>query len=221
MSFADLSRTVLRVQYQIVRIPLALLDEQLLARLDSEARLRLLFQRALGLLDAAAGIVLDSPRLAQRGVANIERTDKLMRAADLDAEATVTIAQANSKLRDARGAAAQTTEDAHAETAHAARQAQDRADERKRAARETADQLADAAKKQADESAAIRKGAADAARQVRHAVIRTHEKLAEADAQAKLDDAEDNRDVATGKRVRASRLEDLADEEKIKRRSAQ
>jgi hypothetical protein len=221
MSFADLSRTVLRFQYQIVRIPLALLDEQLVARLDSEARLRLLFERSLGLLDVAAGIVLDSPRLAQRGATNIERTDKLMRAADLDAEANATIAQANSELRVVRGAAAQATEDAHSETAHAAKQAQDRADERKREARETASQLADAAKKQADESAAIRKGAADAAKQAEHGVIRAREKLAEADAQAKLDDAQDNRGIATRKRVRASRLEDLADEEKAKRRSAQ
>ena len=221
MRFADLLRTVLRVQYQIARIPLQLLDEQLVARLDAEARVRLFYQRSLGLLDTAAGIVLDSPRLAQRGVTNIERTDKLMRAADLDGEANATIAQANSKLRDARGAAVLATDNAHVETARAATQAQDTADERKRAARETADQLADAAKKQADESAAIRKRAADAAKQMRHAVIRAHEKLAEADAQAKLDDAEDDRGIATRKLARANRLEDLAAEEKAKRRSAQ
>jgi hypothetical protein len=221
MRFADLSRTLLRVQYQIARIPLQLLDEQLVARLDSDARLRLFYQRSLGLLDAAVGNVLGSPTLAQRGATKIERTDKLMRAADLDAQANATIAQANSKLRHVRGAAAQATEDAHAETVQAANQAQENADERKRAARETADQRADAAKKQADDSATIRKGAADAAKQVQHAVIRAHEKLAEADAQAKLDDAQGNRGVATRKHTRANRLEDLVDEEKAKRRSAQ
>jgi hypothetical protein len=115
MRFADLSRTLLRVQYQIARIPLQLLDEQLVARLDSDARLRLFYQRSLGLLDAAVGNVLGSPTLAQRGATKIERTDKLMRAADLDAQANATIAQANSKLRHVRGAAAQATEDAHAE----------------------------------------------------------------------------------------------------------
>lgn len=41
MSFADLSRAVLRVQYQIARFPLQLVEEQLVARLDSDARLRL------------------------------------------------------------------------------------------------------------------------------------------------------------------------------------
>jgi hypothetical protein len=220
MRFADLSRTVLRVQYQIARLPLQLIEEQLVARLDPDARLRLFYQRSFGLLDAVAGNVLGSPRLAQRGATKIERTDKLMRAADLDAEANATIAQANSKLGDARGTAAQATEDAHAEKVHQAKQARDRADERRRAARETADQRAGAAKRQADESAAKRTGAADAAKQLQHAVIRADEKLAEADAQAKLDDAQDNRGAAARKRARAERLQDLADEEKAKRRSA-
>jgi hypothetical protein len=220
MRFADLSRTVLRVQYQIARIPLQLVEEQLVARLDSDARLRLFYERSLGALDAVAGNVLDSPRLAQRGATKIERSEKLMRAADLDAVANATVAHANSELKDARGAATQAVEDAQAEKARGAKQAQDSAEERKRAARETADQRADAAKKQADETAAQRKGAADAAKRVEHAVIRAGEKLAEVDAQAKLDEAQDNRSVAARKRADADRLEDLADEEKAKRRSA-
>ena len=220
MRFADLSRTVLRVQYQIARIPLQLVEEQLVARLDSDARLRLFYERSLGALDAVAGNVLDSPRLAQRGATKIERSEKLMSAADLDAVANATVAHANSELKDARGAATQAVEDAQAEKARGAKQAQDSAEERKRAARETADQRADAAKKQADETAAQRKGAADAAKRVEHAVIRAGEKLAEVDAQAKLDEAQDNRSVAARKRADADRLEDLADEEKAKRRSA-
>ena len=47
------------------------------------------------------------PRLAQHGATKIERSDKLMRAANLDAEASATIAQANSELRDARAGAVQ------------------------------------------------------------------------------------------------------------------
>ena len=191
-----------------------------MARLDSDARLRLFYERSLGALDAVAGNVLDSPRLAQRGATKIERSEKLMRAADLDAVANATVAHANSELKDARGAATQAVEDAQAEKARGAKQAQDSAEERKRAARETADQRADAAKKQADETAAQRKGAADAAKRVEHAVIRAGEKLAEVDAQAKLDEAQDNRSVAARKRADADRLEDLADEEKAKRRSA-
>jgi hypothetical protein len=220
MSFADLSRTVLRVQYQVARIPLQLVEEQLVARLNSDARLRLFYERSLGVLDAVAGNVLDSPRLAQRGATKIERSEKLMRAADLDAVANATVAQANSELKDARGAATQAVEDARAEKAQEAKQARDTAEERKRAARQAADQRAGAAKKRADETAAQRKGAADTAKRVEHAVLRAEEKLAEVDAQAKLDDAKDNRSVATRKRVEADRLEALADEEKANRRSA-
>jgi hypothetical protein len=221
MSFADLSRTLLRVQYRIARVPLQLIEDQLVERLDSDARLRLFYQRSLGLLDAVAGNVLGSPGLARRGASKIERTDKLMRAADLDAVANATIAQANSELKDARGAATQAVQDARAEKAQEAKQAQKTAEERKRTARNAADQRAGAAKKQADETATRRKGAADATKRVEHGAIRAGEKLAEVDAQAKLDDAQHNRGVAARKRVKANRLEDLADEEKAKRRSAQ
>jgi hypothetical protein len=220
MSFADFSRTVLRVQYHIARVPLQLIETQLVARLDSDARVRLFYERSLGLLDAIAGNVLGSPRLAQHGATKIERSDKLMRAADLDAGANATITQANSELRDARGGARQVTEDTHAEKAQEAKQARDSAAERKRAARQADDQRVGAVKERADETAAQRKGAADAAKRVEHAVIRADEKLAEVDAQAKLDDARDDRSVARRKRVEADRLEALADEEKAKRRSA-
>jgi vacuolar-type H+-ATPase subunit H len=220
MSVADLSRAVLRVQYRIARFPLELVEEQVVRRLDSEAPLRLVYERSLGALDAVVGNVLGVPALARRGTTKIVRSDKLMRAADLDAVADATIAQADSELKDARGAATQAVEDARAETARVVEQAQDTAEERKQAAIKTADQRANAAKKQADEAAAQRKGAAHAAKRVEHAVIRADQKLAEADAQAKLDAAQDNRSVAARKRAEADRLEDLADEEKAKRRSA-
>jgi hypothetical protein len=220
VSFVGLSRSILRVQYHVARVPLQLIEDQLVARLDSDARLRLFYQRSLGLLDAVAGNVLDNPRLAQRGANKIEASDKLMRAADLDAQANATVAQAGSEIRESRRAATQAVKDAHAEKAQEAKQARDTAEERKRAARKDADQRATAAKDRADKTAAQRKGAADAAKRVQHSVIRAHEKLAEVDAQAKLDDAQDNRGVAARKRADADRLEDLADEEKAKRRSA-
>ena len=114
MSFVDLSRAALRVQYRIVRYPLGLIEKQMATRLGPRALPRLLYERSLGLLDAAAGNVLDAPALAQRGVTKIEQSDNRMRAADLDAEADATVADASSKLKDARAAAAQTEEVADA-----------------------------------------------------------------------------------------------------------
>ena len=163
--------------------------------------------------------MLDIPALAQRGVTTIEWTDTLMRAADLDAVANATIANADAGLKDARDAATQAIADARAEKTRAATQARDKAEERKRAAREAADQRTADAHKHADETAAHRKGAAETAKRERHAVIRADQKLAETKAQAKLDEAQDNRGVAARKRTDAKRLDELADEEKSKRRS--
>jgi hypothetical protein len=220
MSFVDLSRAVLRAQYQIARFPLQLIERRLVARLDSDAPLRLFYQRSLGLLDAAAGNVLDVPALAQRGVTTIERTDTLMRAADLDAVADATVAKADAELKGAREVAAQAMADAHAEQTRTATQARDKAEERKRAAREVADQRTADAHKHADETAAHREGAAETAKREQHAVIRADEKLAEAKAHVKLDEAQDNRGVAARKRTEAERLAELADDKKTKRGSA-
>ena len=101
------------------------------------------------------------------------------------------------------------------------KQARETADERKREAREKLPSSApDTTKKRADDTARQRKGAAEAAKTEGHAVIHVSEKAAEADAQAKLEHARETRSVAAHKRAEASRLEDLAGEEKTTRRSA-
>jgi hypothetical protein len=220
MRFVDVSRAVLRVQYKMARYPLQLIEKQVVTRLDSKAPMRLFYERSLGLLDAAAGNVLGVPALARRGATTIEQSDKMMRAADIDAEADATLAAADSNLKGAREAATQAVQDAHAEKAQEAKQAREAAEERKRAARDTADRHTEAAKKQAGETAAQRKAAADVAKKLEHGVIRAGEKVAEVRAQAKLEEAQDNRGVAARKRVEADQLEDLADDEKAKRRSA-
>lgn len=220
MSFVDLSRAALRVQYRIVRYPLGLIEKQMATRLGPRALPRLLYERSLGLLDPAAGNVLDATALAQRGVTKIEQSDNRMRAADLDAEADATVADASSKLKDARAAAAQTEEVADAKKTRELKQARETADERKRAARKAAQQSADTTKKRADDTARQRKGAAEAAKKEGHAVIHVSEKAAEADAQAKLEHARETRSAAAHKRAEASRLEDLAGDEKTTRRSA-
>jgi flagellar biosynthesis GTPase FlhF len=220
MSFADLSRAALRVQYRIVRYPLGLIEKQMATRLGTRALPRLLYERSLALLDAAAGNVLDAPALAQRGVTKIEQSDNRMRAADLDAEADATVADASSMLKDARAAAAQTEEFAEAKKTRELKQARETADERQRAARKAAEQTADTTKKRADDTARQRKGAAEAAKKHVHVVIHAGEKAAEADAQAKLEHAHETRGAAARKRAEANQLEDLASDEKTKRRSA-
>jgi hypothetical protein len=87
MRNTDVPFAVLRIQYQLVRLPLRVIEEKVFARLDQEAPARLAYERSLGLLDATVGGVLRDPKSKNRGMALIERSDALARAARLDAAA--------------------------------------------------------------------------------------------------------------------------------------
>jgi len=87
MRISDVSFAVLRVQYQLARLPLRVIEEQLFAQMDDEAPARLRYERSLGMLDATVGGVLRDPKTKNRGVALIERSDALAHASRLDAAA--------------------------------------------------------------------------------------------------------------------------------------
>ena len=98
MKIAEIPFAALRFQYQIARIPLQLIEDQMAARLYKEAPMRLFYERSLGSLDAAVGNLLGDPKLSQRGTALVERSDALSRAAKLDAKADAKREQADAKL---------------------------------------------------------------------------------------------------------------------------
>ncbi|MFC9553583.1 hypothetical protein ACFTWF_22270 [Rhodococcus sp. NPDC056960] len=56
---------VLRIQYRIVRIPLTLIDDELLSRVAPEGPARRLYQRSLGLLDGVVEALLGEARPAR------------------------------------------------------------------------------------------------------------------------------------------------------------
>ena len=95
MNIAEIPFAVLRFQYQIARVPLQLIENQMAARLGSEAPARLFYERSLGAIDATVGNLLGDPELAKRGAALVERSDALGRAAQLDATATQNREQAD------------------------------------------------------------------------------------------------------------------------------
>ena len=80
MRIIDAPQAVLRFQYRIVRFPLQIIEERVVARMGSEAPARLFYERSLGLLDSAVGNALGDFRLAKRGGALAERSDALRRA---------------------------------------------------------------------------------------------------------------------------------------------
>jgi hypothetical protein len=124
MRFTRVPLAVLRFQYQLVRSPLQVLEERVMARMDTEAPARLFYERSLGVLDATAGSVLGDPRLRKRGALLADRSDTLSRAAGLEAMATQKQQQADAErkamrdgtiedLNEVRAAKEQAIEEAH------------------------------------------------------------------------------------------------------------
>ncbi|HYO02183.1 MAG TPA: IF2 family translation initiation factor [Mycobacterium sp.] len=164
MSIATIPRSILRFQYQLVRIPLQLIEDRVVARMGSEAPARLVYERALGVLDATIGSALGDPRLNRRGASLAKRSDELARAARLDAAASQRVKQANAVLENSRDEVVADLMQARADKEQAAEDARTSAQERKQAATETAQKRAAAAKEQADDLAARRKETAEAAK---------------------------------------------------------
>ena len=145
MRLTDAPRAVLRFQYRILRFPLQLIEERVVARMGSEAPARLFYERSLGLLDVAVGNALGDSRLEKRGGALAERSDALRRAAHLDAAATHTRQQSSADLKANSDKAINDQNDARAAKEHKVEKARTAADERKRAAEEAAEKHTTAA----------------------------------------------------------------------------
>ena len=182
MEITDVPFAVLRFQYQLARFPLQLIEEQVVAGMSSQAPTRLFYERWLGGLDATVGKMLGDPDLQKRGVALIERSDALRRAAQLDATATQNQEQADDELKAKRDKAIEDQNDARAVKEREVEEARTAAEERKGAAEQAAQKRISAAKQQADELAAQLKRSAEAAKREEQATITAAEQTATAAA---------------------------------------
>ena len=214
MSVTDLPLSVLRFQYQMARVPFQVMEEQFVARMDPQAPARLFYERWLGALDTAAGMVLGDPELKQRGAALAERSDALGRAAQLDATATPQQQQADDELKTRRDQAKQDLNHARATKQRKVTATRNAAKDRKDTAAEAGAKRT-AAKQQADEVAAQRINAAEAATPEGQATSRAGEENAAKVAES--DDAQATRSDAATQRAQADQVENLADAEKQKR----
>ena len=219
MEITDVPFAVLRFQYQLARIPLQLIEEQVVAGMRSEAPTRLFYERWLGGLDATVGKMLGDPDLQKRGGALIERSDALRRAAQLDATATQNQEQAADELKVKRAKAIEDQKDARTVTERDVEEARTAAEERTGAAAAAAQKRSAAAKQQADELTAQRLTSAEAAQRDEQAKITAAEHKATAAAESTLDEAQAKHSDAASKRAQADQVEELADLEKQKRQS--
>jgi len=215
MSVTVLPLSVLRFQYQMARVPFQVMEEQFVARMDPQAPARLFYERWLGALDAAAGMVLGDPELKQRGAALAERSDALGRVAQLDATATRQQEQAADELKTKRDQAKQGLNHARATKQRKVTAARNAAQDRKGTAAGAGAKRSAAAKQQADEVAAQRINAAEAATREEQATSRAGEENAAKVAES--DDAQATRSDAATQRAQADQVENLADAEKQKR----
>ncbi len=151
MKTTDVPFAVLRLQYQLARIPLQLIEAQMAAWMGSEAPPRLFYERWLGGLDATVGNLLGDPKLEERGAALIDGSDALDRAAQLDATATQKHEQADDELKAKRDNAIKDQKGARAPKERQVKEARTAAEQRKRAAAQAAEKATAAAKQQADD----------------------------------------------------------------------
>ncbi|WP_395309119.1 IF2 family translation initiation factor [Mycobacterium sp. AMU20-3851] len=219
MNIIEIPRTVLRAQYRIARLPLDLFEQRVMSRMDTEAPARLLFERSLGALDAAAGNMLGDPQLRRNGVALAQRSADRGRAAQLDAQAAAQQEQADAQLRAVSQEAAVDRSAARAEKDGAVEDAREQAQQRRVDAAQTAQKRTAAAKRNAEETAAKLKDSRQATEAAELERINTAEKNREAAAQSKLAASRDKQKTAREQRVQADRIEDLQHAEKHKRQS--
>ena len=79
--------TLIALPYELARLPLALVDRGLSARLPESSGARVMMDRAFGTTDKLAGSLLGNRVIAQRGADRLERSDKLVTAEFLEQEA--------------------------------------------------------------------------------------------------------------------------------------
>ena len=139
MKTTDVPFAALRLQYQLARIPLQLIEAQMAAWMGSEAPPRLFYERWLGGLDATVGNLLGDPKLEERSAALIDGSDALDRAAQLDATATQKQAQADDELKAKRDNAIKDQKGARAAKERQVKEARTAAEQRKRAAAQAAE----------------------------------------------------------------------------------
>ncbi|MFV9634910.1 IF2 family translation initiation factor [Mycobacterium neumannii] len=219
MSLTAIPKAVLKFQYQVARVPLQLIDDRFVARMDDEAPARLFYERSLGMLDTAVGTALGDHELQKRGATLVERSDALRRAAELDAAANENVKQAGRELKVTREKALQDKQKTFEEIEAEARQARTDAQERKRAAVENAEKKIVEDKKKADEIAEQRKKNVETAKRREEEQIDAAERSAAKVASVKMADAQDKRVDAATTRAQADKIDDLADAEKEKRQA--
>ncbi|TDO10077.1 hypothetical protein EV580_4362 [Mycobacterium sp. BK086] len=220
MKISDVPFAILRLQYRAARLPLQIIEEQLVARLDAESSPRLIYERSLGALDITVGNVLGDQKIAERGAAIADRSEARLLAAELDAQADAEVREAGQNFKARRQSASQQRQNAQAAKEKTVKESRQQAEARKREAAQNAEERAASLGKRADKTATQRTAAVENAKRTENAQIDAMAKTAAKRADAQLKDAHEKRTEAASIRKDADRVAELADVEKEKRQQA-
>ena len=156
MKISDLPFAVLRFQYRLARFPFEFIEQRVVARMDSEAPGRLLYERSLATVDVTVGSLLGASELEERGATLAERSDALRKAAELDASAKGKVRRAEQEFKAKCDEAMRQREGAKNATQQAFKDARNQAEERKRSTAQAARKRAAEVKQRVDKTAAAR-----------------------------------------------------------------
>jgi hypothetical protein len=220
MKITEIPFAALRLQYRIARAPLRLFEQRVLARVDSEAPARLIYERSVGAVDAAVGNMLGDPEVGKHGTALVERSEALGEAARLDEVAAQTKKEADEELRRKQESVVAAPGEARKTAQRKTGQARSAAEQRKRQAAQTATERTADAQQRIDEAAANKVTGVESAKRGKQQTITAAEKSVKAAAKSELDEAADKRSEAVDKRAHADRVDELAEAEKEERQAA-
>ena len=161
-------------------------EQRVVARMDSEAPGRLLYERSLATVDVTVGSLLGASELEERGATLAERSDALRKAAELDASAKGKVRRAEQEFKAKRDEAMRQREGAKNATQQAFKDARNQAEERKRSTAQAARKRAAEVKQRVDKTAAARTNAVETAKRSEQSQIKAAEQQATKAAQAKL-----------------------------------
>jgi hypothetical protein len=210
-------RDLLTVPYELARLPLAIVDDRVVARLPETSVPRVTLDRALGSADKLAGTLLGSPDIAQRGADRLERSSKLRTATRLEEEAEARREQAQETAATGRSEAAEKRKAAQDRAVTGLDEAAETEARGKQQAKASAKRTASAKKTAADERAAGRTDTIEQRQGSVESAAEAKKRAAQREAKDELKDARETAESATEARTDADRLEELTEVKKEQR----
>lgn len=210
----NITNTLIMLPYELARLPLTTIDGVLSRQLPESSLPRTTLGRAIGSADKLAGALMRNDQLARRGADRLERSAKLAKAENLEAQAESQREEASEVVEAARQEAARKREAAAERAAAALVEAKEAELKGKEDAAAAAKKTAAAKKAAADKTAASRTKTVQQRKASVDASAEAKKKASRRAAKVVLDEARESKDAAAKDRADAQVLRDLVETKK-------